>query len=254
LGAKRGVVAWQRRPETGFLGGPAGGMRRTPLGAALRRVSRHVRRLKLRLRAGAERGSLPDTIDRPLPEATVLRAGILSYMLSSPEIEEAKRQNRLFPVKPTDAWTGKPRAFLMCVPLRDELETGKRDANEKVRQRWAKLEAAMIHFVEKGRMTNALMKQLKPPKHEHWELLSRKPRPSLRVFGRFALPDVFIGTHVKPRKGMGGMWSQQFELEKLVCEDHYKVAGLTTVFTDAPHFRYTRYITENATATIRVQK
>jgi len=87
-----------------------------------------------------------------------------------------------------------------------------------------------------------------------WELLSRKPRPSFRVFGRFALPDVFIGTHVKLRKGMGGMWSPQFDHEILVCEDHYRAAGLTSCFTDAPHFRYTSYITENATATIRVQK
>jgi hypothetical protein len=175
-------------------------------------------------------------------------------MLTSPEIEEAKRQNRLSVVKPTDSWIGRHRAFLICAPLRDDLEMGKRDPDEKVRQRWAKLEAAMIHFVENGRMTNAIMKQLKPPKYEHWELLSRKPRPSLRVFGRFALPDVFIGTHVKLRKGMGGMWSPQFKYEKLVCEDHYKAAGLVNFFTDAPHFRYSSYITENATATIRVQK
>jgi hypothetical protein len=140
-------------------------------------------------------------------------------MLTSPEIEEAKRQNRLFVVTPTDSWTGKPRAFLMCAPLRDELEAGKRDPDEKVRQRWAKLEAAMIHFVENGRMTEAIMKQLKPPKYEHWELLSRKPKPSLRVFGRFALPDVFIGTHVKPRKGMGGMWSPQFDTKSLSAKD-----------------------------------
>ena len=175
-------------------------------------------------------------------------------MLTSPEIEEAKRKKRLFPVTPPDRWVGRPRAFLMCVPLRDELEKGKSDPDEKVRQRLAQLEAAMIHFVENGRMTERLMKQLKPPKFEHWELINRKPRPSLRVFGRFALPDVFIGTHVKPRKGMGGMWSSQFEYEKLVCEDHYKDAGLTSFYSDDSYFRYESYITENATATIRVKK
>ncbi len=175
-------------------------------------------------------------------------------MLTSPEIEEAKRQGRLFAVRPTDAWTGQPRAFLMCKPLRDELQKGKSDPDEKMRQKWAQLEAAMIYFVENGRMTEKIIKQLKPPKYEHWELISRTPKPSMRVFGRFAIPDVFVGTHVKPRRGMGGMWSPQFEHEKLVCEDYYNQAGLTTFFTDKPRFRYSSYITENSSATIRVGK
>ncbi len=175
-------------------------------------------------------------------------------MLTTPEIEEAKRRNLLFPVRPPDGWTGKPRAFLMCRPLRDELEEGKADLEQKVRQRWAKLEAAMVHFVEKGRMTERLIKQLQPPKFEHWELIDKKPRPSLRVFGRFVHPDVFIGTHVKLRKRMGGMWSPQFEHEKLVCEQHYKDAGLTGFFSDKPHFRYSTYITENATETVRMKR
>jgi len=72
----------------------------------------------------------------------------------------------------------------MCKPLYTELELGKSDKDETVRKRWAELEGAMIHFVEGGRMTEQLIKQLKPEKFEHWELLSRKPRPSLRVFGR----------------------------------------------------------------------
>lgn len=178
----------------------------------------------------------------------------LIYMLTSPEIEVAKARRLLFPVTPSEAWIGKPRAFLMCKPLFDELENGRKDEDEKVRQRWAKLEAAMIHFVENGRMTNRLLKQLDPPKFEHWELVNKKPRPSLRVFGRFALPDVFIGTHVKVRKGMGGKWSFQFEHEKLVCEDHYTNAGLSEAFSDPPHFEYGSYITENASASIRVLK
>jgi hypothetical protein len=183
-----------------------------------------------------------------------LRAGQLSYMLTSPEIEEAKRTRRLFAVKPTDRWTGKPRAFLMCKPLYEGLEKGKQHLDEKFRQRWAQLEATMIHFVEEGRMTEKLLKQLRPPKYEHWELVNRKPRPSLRVFGRFALPDVFIGTHVKERKALGGLWSREFEHEKLVCEGHYLDTGLTTFFSDKPHFRYEAYITENASPTIRVEK
>jgi hypothetical protein len=175
-------------------------------------------------------------------------------MLTSPEIEEAKRRGLLFPVRPADAWTGKPRALLMCAPLKDDLDAGRVDADEKVRRRWAQVEAALIHFIENGRMTEKLIKQLKPEKFEHWEIICRRPRPSYRVFGRFALPDVFIATHVKLRNGLGGMHSPQFAQEMLVCEDHYRNAGLTTFFSDIPDFKYESYITENATAKIGIPR
>jgi len=53
---------------------------------------------------------------------------------------------------------------------------------------------------------------------------------------------------------MGGMWSPQFEHEKLVCEEHWESAGLSAVYSDAPQFRYESYITENAAAKIGIGK
>jgi hypothetical protein len=140
----------------------------------------------------------------------------------------------------------------MCKPLYREIHNGRSDPDAKVRQRWAALETAIGYFVEGGYITEDLIKQLRDQKHEHWELRSRKPKPSLRVFGRFALPDVFVGTHVERRDSLGGMWSSQFEHQKLVCEDHWREAGLPEPFTDAPHFRYERYITSNAQRKIKV--
>lgn len=140
----------------------------------------------------------------------------------------------------------------MCRPLVLAIEQGKFAEDEKTRQPWAKLEAAISHFIEGGYVTDDIIKQLKPPKYEHWELRSRKPRPSMRVFGRFAMPDVFVGTHVEKRDGLGGMWSPEFEHQKLVCEDHWRDAGLPDPFSDEPLFRYERYITSNANKKIRV--
>jgi len=139
----------------------------------------------------------------------------------------------------------------MCNPLLAAIEAGRRDDKKSVRARWAQLEADIGHFVEGGLMTEHLIKQLKPEKFEHWELISRRPRPSLRVFGRFAWPNVFVGTHVKERQSMGGMWSPQFEMEKLVCEDHWRAAGLPVdpppgAYSDPPDFAYSSYITSNA--------
>jgi hypothetical protein len=178
-------------------------------------------------------------------------------MLIDQLIEEAKTTKRLHPIAPIARWARTPRAFLMCVPLWEDLQKGKSDEDEVVRQRWAKLEAAMQFFVEEGYMTEQLLKQLAPYKFEHWEMINKKPRPSLRVFGRFAKPDVFVGTHVRKRSDLKGKWSIEFELEKLVCEQHWEAVGLPKcpfpgAFTDAPQFRYEAYITEKATRRLRV--
>lgn len=139
----------------------------------------------------------------------------------------------------------------MCSPLNEAICAGRSSASENERRRWAALEASIGHFIEGGLVTDDLLKQLKPQKYEHWELRSRKPRPSLRVFGRFALPDVFIGTHVERRDQLGGMWSAQFEHQKLVCEDHWRDAGLPEPFSDPPLFRYESYMTSNAVEKLR---
>ena len=177
-------------------------------------------------------------------------------MLIDEAIEAAKAAGLLHPAVPVEPWAPRARAFLMCVPLRDDIEAGKTDPDEKIRSRWAQLEVAISTFVVGGYVTENLVKQLQPPKHEHWELRSRKPKPSLRVFGRFAKPDVFVGTHVMLRKALGGMWSAQFEHEKLVCEAHWRDAGLpeARAFTDPPLFRYEAYVTENASRKVQVPK
>lgn len=180
--------------------------------------------------------------------------GQLIYMLIDTEVRQAYKDGKLFPARPIADWAGEPRAFFMCRPLYDDVQAGKAGSDEKERQRWARLEAQMGSFVEGGYVNDDFIKQLLPPKFEHWELRSRKPRPSLRVFGRFAAPDVFVGTHVVARINLGGMYSPEFEHEKLVCEDIYKQAGLTVVFTDAPRFRYESYVTDNASKRVRVSR
>lgn len=173
-------------------------------------------------------------------------------MLIRDVIESAVADGRLVAIRPVVPWAGTPRGFLVCAPLRDQMHSGKSDPDPKMRGRWATLEAAMSFFVEGNYVTEGLIKQLKPEKFEHWELRSRKPRPSMRVFGRFAARDVFIGTHVRLRQELGGMWSPQFEHEKLVCEQHWKAAGLPPPFSDPPDFRYEQYMS-NAARQVRMK-
>lgn len=170
-------------------------------------------------------------------------------MLIDEAIEAARVAGALVPVRPLMPWAGRPRTFLACRPLWGSLESARRSSDERTIRRWAQLEADIGHFVRGGYVTENLLKQLAPEKFEHWELVSRRPRPSLRVFGRFAKPNVFVGTHVVERARLGGMWSPQFEHEKLVCEDHWRDAGLPEPFRAT---RYEDYITENASRRLRV--
>ena len=167
-------------------------------------------------------------------------------------VHAAVASGALAPAMPIANWAAEPRVVLLCEPIRIALEEGRHADDESERQCWAKVAAAFSHFIEGGFVTENLVKQLKEYKFEHWEFRCRKPRPSIRVFGRFVLPDVFVATHPMPRNVLGGMNSPQFEHEKLVCEDHWKVAGLDAVFTDIPAFRYESYITENASRKLEI--
>tara|TARA_R110002110_G_scaffold11824_9_gene56624 strand:+ start:918 stop:1442 length:525 start_codon:yes stop_codon:yes gene_type:complete len=173
-------------------------------------------------------------------------------MLTEDLLKSAVKAKRLVVAEPIEAWAPQPRKFLMCPALAHEIEQGRQSSDEKERQRWAVLEASISHFIEGGIVTEDLLKQLQPYKYEHWELRSRKPKPSLRIFGRFALPDVFVGTHIRPREMLGGMWSPEFEHEKLVCEEHWKNAGLDEPFSAPPDFNYEAYITANASKKLEI--
>lgn len=173
-------------------------------------------------------------------------------MLTAVSVKALIGSGLLVPAKPIAAWAGQPRVVLMCEPIANELAAGRSSADERGRQCWAKVEAAFSHLIEGGFVTEDILKQLRPEKYEHWEFRCRKPAPSIRVFGRFAKPDVFVATHARPRQLLGGMWSDQFEHEKLACEDHWKAAGLGNPFSDPPEYRYEAYVTENAARKVRI--
>jgi hypothetical protein len=183
---------------------------------------------------------------------TSIDRGDLSYMLIPDALRKAKASGKLVPATPVTDWEGEPRAVLLCEPIRKAIEAGRIDPDEKMRQRWAKVEAAFSHFIEGGWVDENLVKQLVPHKFEHWEFRCRRPRPSIRVFGRFAMPDVFAATHHRLRGDLGGMNSPEFEHEKLVCEDIWRSAGLGAPFTGAPLFAYESYITHNANRKPRI--
>jgi len=135
--------------------------------------------------------------------------------------------------------------------MQASLGIGLASSDRKTIDRWEALTADMAHFVEGGLVTWKFMKWLDPHKHEIWELVSKRPRPSLRVFGRFAMPDVFVASHVNERRLLGGKWSLEFELEKLRTEEIWNELTTEPPFSSP---EYEDYITENAIKNLKVER
>ena len=123
----------------------------------------------------------------------------LNYNSSPTEVKDAVHAGKLICFKPSVPWVGEPRVFLKTVLLDGQIDAALTCGDGPRVARWEKLLADISAFVEGALINWALMKWLDPKKYEHWELRSVRPRPSLRVFGRFACPDVFVGTHVVER-------------------------------------------------------
>ena len=82
--------------------------------------------------------------------------------------------------------------------------------------RWNQLRAYFDFFTE-GRLIHigrsGYMRPLDKRREEVWEIRSPRPRPSLRVFGRFAERDVFVATNWAERKLLKGRGSREWRDE-----------------------------------------
>lgn len=60
-----------------------------------------------------------------------------------------------------------------------------------------------IHVRMRGRSSAASLALLRPPPPEIWEMRITTPQPQIRVFGRFAAPDMFIALLARNRDRLG---------------------------------------------------
>lgn len=174
-------------------------------------------------------------------------------MLTLSEVQSAKIRGVLIPYVPPMAAIGTKRAFLMSKTLSDEISKNRQSIDTKVITRWASLEGDILHFIQGGYINRHLFKHLDPKKFEHWCLRSIRPKPSLRVFGRFARPNVFVGTHAVERPSLKEKWNFQWEFNKLFCENDIweKECGLPNRPFSGD--KYTDYITENANEDLEIK-
>lgn len=98
-----------------------------------------------------------------------------------------------------------------------------KDADEEIR--WSRLRADLDSFVE-GRLIvvgrNGYMKLLDPRREEVWEIRSRSPKPSLRLFGRFAARDVFVALTWSARAPLAGKGSLPWRDAIRACKAEWR--------------------------------
>lgn len=69
---------------------------------------------------------------------------------------------------------------------------------------------------------SAYIAQLDPPRDEAWEIRSRDPEPSIRVFGRFALSNWFIALTWSKRADLEGPEARQWRDAIETCKTEWR--------------------------------
>jgi hypothetical protein len=117
------------------------------------------------------------------------------------------------------------RVIYATKELSEQIESGLGDGEHLLSVRIGYLHNDLDRFicgelitVGYGREKTCFMKALDPRGDEVWELRSRDPRPSYRIFGSFAACDLFIATHMVEREHLGGWGSLSWSHEIRRCK------------------------------------
>lgn len=110
---------------------------------------------------------------------------------------------------------------------------------------------SVVMSLEPFAAEDAFFGRLDTPAEEIWDIRSREPTPGLRVFGRFAAPNIFIAFDWYPRsvdwngrQSLGDRYHQLWEIAKTSCTEQWSL-----LFPDheALHGGQVQdYVTENA--------
>jgi hypothetical protein len=143
------------------------------------------------------------------------------------EIDARRQDGELFALEPLLPGLPQPRVIFVSRWLRTELQGPWKTKSEEERmgRLWADLDwfTAGGEIIVGGQKDDTChIKPLLPPTEEVWEYISRAPKPSIRVFGRFAEPDVFVATHKWLRQLLGAFGSRDWKREIRRCKTEWR--------------------------------
>jgi hypothetical protein len=188
------------------------------------------------------------------PFGPIARIGVLTYMSIRDEVHArcAADDGRLVLVEPLLP-VAHARVIYVTRELDEALAAGAEAEEGSTAHRIGLLQTDLDWFIAGelitvgyGKEDHCRMKPLDPQDEEVWEIRSRDPKPSIRVFGRFSEPDVFIATHMAWRSELGAWGSQEWATEIRRC----KAAWRQLFPTYPPHsgVNVHDYVTENVVA------
>ncbi len=140
----------------------------------------------------------------------------------------------LFPLVPKAAGTPIRRALFVAEGLWNALDSPEGD--DEWDERIGKLRADLEMFVSEREITPKYLFLLYRAADAVWEIRSAKDQPSLRVLGRFPLPDVLVATNFARREVLGGWQSREWKNVKRATLAIWRVLFVTyqaIVTTDA---------------------
>lgn len=129
-------------------------------------------------------------------------------MSISDEIKNRVASGDLYPVVPV--YGGPPRRFMF---LSRELKSEIDNPAEGHEDRFAELKADLTGFLVNSAIHMDYLKQLKPARNAVWEIRCYYDEPSIRVFGQFAMKNVFIAMTARYRADLGPLQDPNWEYE-----------------------------------------
>lgn len=145
------------------------------------------------------------------------------------EIAKAMAAGKLFNIEPVVAGDPVIRTMVVSTKISKLLE-GPWES-ETWERRGNRLRADLEAFVKGDIITvsltpyehrNAYMGRLDRPDDEVWDIRSRDPKPGLRLFGRFALQDVFIALNWVSRRELRDVATLKWDFAILECQERWK--------------------------------
>ncbi len=127
------------------------------------------------------------------------------------DILDRKSEGRLVQLSPRVLSDPNLRSLYLTPELHEEVFRSR--ADDKEIERYARLQADLEVFITSETLDPKYLYGLSPASEGIWEIRSVRPRPSIRVFGMFAVKDRFIATHSALRNPLGGWKSWDWAVE-----------------------------------------
>jgi hypothetical protein len=155
------------------------------------------------------------------------------------QINVLAQQGRLYRLPLSDPGAVQRRILYVSLDIDESLNRHWTDPKQGIR--WGSLRADLENFIQASRIQvpsdsrrakAAYMGRLQPDADEVWDIRSRDPRPGMRVFGRFAAKDLFVGLIWAERPSLHDFDSEEFTRAARKCKTDW-----TNLFHPYPPLR-----------------